>query len=546
MEKPGKIAKWIGAGALYVVVCYGLKQVPFYTDLASGLRLALLLLLPIRRWPLLLFCDAVALTLFTAPRFGIAPFTTLSALITIFGYPLTSVPAALLARKLGFDLSQHSPRQVFNLAAVASVAALVGSLVGIAYVLSCDMSLEAQSITIPSLFETYAIGKVLGVLAVVPAAVWIASMFNASKAITRARLAKAFHDLYTWIGATSGVLLIATVLANSVGPGRLLLPIRLAMFMALVICALTHGARGAGIAVLLVNIALELTQQIQPREPDLVTVHELSALFSMVALLVGAHVSRHQAEALAASAEKDRLMAETRLAELNKGALRRLAQSHADLPQRLLDAQAGFLDELLLDFTHIENQLRDKSLDREEAQQLWWRLSSRTRQEIRARKAAIRPELLDSHGLRAALASGPIAAALYDSGIPFHVRLAHDLSRIPKATQFAVYQLAHGSIARFLQAGVAGCVTLRVRTGRLASREWVAVHVNVALNSAMEQDMENGADISRSLTLLAQAYGGRAREKPLRFGRYDFSAVLFNEDLGTLLDTDASERLASA
>jgi len=546
MEKPGKIAKWIGAAALYIVVCYGLKQVPFYTDLASGLRLALLLLLPMRRWPLLLICDAVALTLFTVPRFGVPPFTTLSALITIFGYPLTSVPAALLARRIGLDLSHHAPRQIFNLAAVAALAALVGSVLGIAYVLSCNMPLGAQQVTIPSLFETYAIGKVLGVFAVVPAAFWIASMFNASKAITRARLAKAFTDLYTWIGATSGVLLVATVLANSVGPGRLLLPIRLAMFMALVVCALRHGSRGAGIAVLLVNIALELTQQIQPREPDLVTVHEIGALFSIIGLLVGTHVSRHQAEALAAAAEKDRLMAESKLAELNKGTLRRLAQNQADLPQRLLDAQAGFLDDLLLDFAPIENQLRDKSVDREDAQLLWWRLSSRTYQEIRARRAAIRPELLDSHGLRAALASGPIAAALSDSGISFHVRLTDNLSNVPKATQFAVYQLAHGSIARFLQVGVAGCVTLRVRTGRLGVREWVAVHVNVALNSDIEQDLERGADISRSLILLAQAYGGRAREKPLRVGRYDFSAVLFNEDINALLHPDSDTQLASA
>ena len=544
MDKPGKVFQWIGIGAIYILVCFGLKQTNFYIDLASGIRLAALLMLPTRFWPALLLCDATALALFTAPRMGVHPFTTASAIITIAGYPLTSIPAALFGKKVGFDLKKGTPRQFGNLLIIAALAALVGTAAGVAYVLSCDMTLAAQKIGLAGLVETYAVGKVLGTLAIVPAGAFIVQAIAGEKGKPRAGAREILTEVFSWTAPIACILLIVGVIANATGPGRLLLPLRLSMFLAIVIYTLRHGARGASISVLLVNVAIELTQQVE-REPDLATIHELSVLLSMIALLIGAHVTRHQKESREAANDAARLMAEAQIFEAERMTFRRLAQNHADLPQRLIEAQAGFLDELLEGFSQFESQLRTQSLDREEAQQLWWRVSSKTRRDIRDKLDSLRPALLETYGLRAALASGPIAAALDSAGIPFYPYLRDDLSHLPRGTQFAVYQLAHGCIARHLQARAAACVTLRIKAGRWGARSWVGILVSIGQNPAFEPEADLGLDTAKSIQKLAQAYGGRIKDRNI-MGRRQVSAVILTDDLEAILPFRSAATKASA
>lgn len=518
MGKAWKALHYLGICAIYCYAYLLLKYAPFYLNLPAALRLAALVAMPVRAWPGLLLADMVANSVYTSPRFGVHPYTDLSAIISIVGYPLSSLPAAWVAKRRKLQLASGSIDQVKTLLIAAACQTIFGTIVGVAYVLSCDMSIQEQHSTVWNVIELYSTGHLLGALTLLPAFGWALYQLTAETHGKRRWPETGYPALAIWMLCAACFCTIGVLLAFTVGPGKLLFPVRLALFLTVVVCTLREGWRGAAVSVLIVNLALELTQVRLGRDPDLATLHELSAFLSAFALWVGALITRHRA-------------ASTRIAADNERLQKQLAR-HASLPLKIKQQHAEMLDHLISNLSVSETLLRGSPGDREQAQQLWWRVISRHRRELRSQRDALKPEVLDSHGLRVALASGPIAAALQDAGVRFYVHAVDSLDGISADVQAAVYHIVHDGITRHLQHGAVEFVSLKMRTGNLAGRRWVGVRVEMGMND--DYSAESGARSRADLVSLAELYGGRFRDSSVRNVRI-LSTVLFEDGLEAIL-----------
>ena len=520
MGRAWKALNYIGIFAIYTVVYYSLRYTPFYLNLAAGVRLAALVLLPYRLWPAILLGDVLANTVFTAPRFGVAPYTDLSAVVTIFGYPASTLPAAWFAKRHGIALSTGKSAEVINLFKATAIQMLAGTAAGLAYVLSCAISIEAQKSTFWNVIELYSIGHALGVLTVVPAACWLWRQFADDPSVPKRWPEADYGRLLGWLLTLACFCTIAVLTAQAVGPGKLLFPIRLALFMTIMIMTVREGWRGAALSVLLVNIALEFTQKEFGREPDLATLHEVSTFICGLALWLGALVGKQRAT--------------TRRMEADNVRLQQLYKRHAEAPMRMRRLHAEWLDGLTEKLKNAEVELRDSTTDREQTLQLWWRVISGYRKEIRAQREALRPALLDTHGLRVALACGPIANTLRDAGVCFHVHAVDTLEGVDGEMQSTIYQLVHDSIVRRLQRHAVGMVSIKLRCGRLGDRRYVGARVNFAMRPDFETPALDSRGESSDLADLAEIFGGRLTEHGDDRRQY-VSAVIFEDSIEAIL-----------
>ena len=527
MNKPGVAVQSVGIGAIYACFCYLSKDTPSHFNVSAGLRMAALLLTPMRLWPAILLGDMWANAAYAAPRFGVAPYTTTSALIAIFLHPLTAVPGAALAHRLRLNLIAPAPADIWKFVASTSSAAILGALSGLAYVLSCTMPLTAQHIDSWGVFEVYFLGVLLGGITVVPAASWIKSE------LCTKREGRDFGDrgrLFALLSITAAVLSVSVWATHKYPSPHLLLPLRLAMLAMVLLCTIKQGMRGAALAILLVNVAIDLTP-FSPRDPELVRVQEISVLVAFTAMLFGAHGAKQIDRLKTFALREERAVA--------------YARQIAAMPERLRSYQASVFDDIYENLAISEQALRDPNLDREQAQQLWWRVISRTRSDLRARREALRPDLLDEFGLKGAVLGCPVIAALHDAGISVHTYLLDDTSKLSAGTQGAAYQLLHEALAEILQSNATRCVTLRIKTGRLGFGYWVALRIVAGITPDFQSGHANLISRSMALADLAEAFGGKLHRKDIA-GRHAVTIWLYDDAIERVLDAPSQSAKVSA
>ena len=518
MDKAWKAFQYLGIGAIYCCAYLLIKHAPFYLNLAAAFHLAVLIIAPVRLWPAVLSITTAACAVYTWPRFGVAPFTNLSAAIAIFAYPANALPAAWFAKKRGLSLASGEARQVTTLFGTALIQGFFTTLAGLAYVLSCDMPIEAQRSSFWNVTELYSVGGILAVLVVLPAMLWV--YHEASIRRKGVKSTDGYSDLAGLIVSAVSFCAIAIVLAHSVGPGKLLFPIRLAMFVVVVVCTLRQGWRGAIFSILIANIAIDLTQLHAGRDQDMATLHEVSIFLCGFALWVGAFVAKQRAATREMAADNVRLQERYR--------------RHADAPLRMRQRHAELLDDLIQKLKDSEVELRDASGDRRLVQQLWWRVISRHRSVLRAQREALHPAVLESHGLRVALSSGPLAANLRSAGVRFHVHAVDSLDGIDPGMQAAMYQLVHDSISRRIESGAVGFVSLKMRCGRIGERRYLGIVINIAMSTGFAAERETAARGNDELADLADLFGGRLSERRTE-NRYRVNAVLFEDGVESIL-----------
>lgn len=529
MSKPGMAVQSVCAGGAYAILYFFLKDTPSHFNLSAGLRLAALMLLPMRLWPAILLGDMWANAVYASPRFGVAPYTALSSVIAIALHPISSLPAALMAKRLRVDLVGPAPRDVWAFLAIIITAAAVNALSGLAFNLSIDVPSAGRVATLWATFELYLLGVVLGALTLIPAAAWLAHVAQGTK-LKPFRL-PGEHWRRWWLLASGSALGLAAAVtvAIAAGQGHLLLPLRLIMFVPVVICTLRDGPRGAAISVLLANLAIDLTP-FAPRDVELVRVQEISVLVCITAMLFGAHGHKQQDSVRQSEAREERALAYVRRFESASDWLR--------------DSQANMLDRLYENLAATETALRDPSIDRQQAQQLWWRIISRTRNELRSRRDALRPALLESRGLKGAVLDCPILAALHEAGVSVHLHLVDDTSRVAVQTQYVAYQLIHEALAEALQRSASECVSIRIRSGSKGSRRWLAVRIVVNIPSEMVDEvvLQQTEQVSH-LQDIAEAYGGAMR-RTICEGRHIVAALLYDQSIEQLMADDAAAQRA--
>ncbi|WP_460457195.1 MASE1 domain-containing protein [Arenimonas alkanexedens] len=432
---PGRNAAWAGVALLSLLAWLGLEQLSAQLwFLPAGLRLALLWLVPTRRWGWL----------------GAAEIAAQATKSMVLGYPLFSttflavcVAPWLIYAAVVFVARGPSPgaaldtptRMLSFLAAGLLGAACVSPLLWL-FLVTVPMSAIDS---LASMF-TFMYGDLIGQLALAPVLV----------AIVYGRLGP--RRVVFWRDMSLAMLGALGIFALLQAYDGLAMYVLLLAFVPLFFLGFRHGWEGAALGTLLLGLVIQALVQGGLLSVSVTMLQLVLAVVGAGALVLGAasaalrqshevlglrhHELAAKNEELAALAGELRQVTQ-RLVRIEEQGQRELAN---DLDYELGHAIHAVGTRISLAFRDVRDEQGTRFLEslREQVRDIQDSLRRALRQ--------LRPSMLDSHGLRHALDNGPLREMLEDGRIAFEASFAGPIDQLDDDARTAAYRICQSAV----------------------------------------------------------------------------------------------------
>ncbi len=488
--------------------------------LPAGLRLACLLLFPVRYWPALIVGEFIPTSYHAwhcQDDFGrlwacIAAIPPIAPLALVVG-------ACRRQTRLLRGEQQINMTMLLGLTLAGAVLTAANN----ALVLSVARMPAGEAlpdITTQVLFG-YFLGNYLGALTLTPAAIamyqWLTERSGGglSAALLQSHLGR---DLL--LGVVVPLLMLAGLVFNSQGDSMQVF--RMAMFLPVAWFTARHGWQGAAIGGALANAAVVLTSTVV-RDPGVIQAQALIAFAITTLLLLGSRIAY---QAHSAQASQVHTMRGFQLAQqglyLEELRLRQVADTLDHIGQSIRESQNSLLDRL----RHHLPANEEHSYSRQVAL---------TQHEMHRLANALYPRGWRERGVPATLRDGPFAQAVRMAGATYQCDLSgRGLSQLAPDVHMTLYRLACEVLVYVLARGPAQHVHLQLRGGYTHGQRWVTMRIVGEASDVDQGDLLPAeAPWKQAMTLLgasglgistirdrAQIYGGlvHLRDRPRGLG----------------------------
>jgi len=310
---------------------------------------------------------------------------------------------------------------------------------------------------------SHAMGAFLGILLLVPLALWLLVPGNrpGSQRIIRSAL------IYLYL------LPMLLYLGNSllIDPnGSVAAMLKILLLAGVVIFSFLHGWRGAALSVAVVSVLMALDNHIRGGGADILEMQLYVSVMGALALLFGASVDELRRSRSLLKIDRDQLQqALAKLATSSRRSLsseelerKRLARElHDEMGQTLTAMQA----QLSLSHQRASNEEQSNGI------QLLEQLTQRLGRSLRSVVNALTPDELDQLGLYAAITYGSPSQMCEYAGVNYTCEIYGDsqlLDRLEMVTNLAAYRIVQEAVNNALK--YANCQNIRVRM-RIGERQ---------------------------------------------------------------------------
>jgi glucose-6-phosphate-specific signal transduction histidine kinase len=524
-EETIRIAWWrhLLVAAVYAAVYAALRSVSVSNwSLPASLRLASLLLLPMRYWPALVVGEAIPVgyqAWLCHGNFGWA-WASFAAFPPI---ALCAPAAAWLRRRMAVVQADGrvSVPAVLSIALACAVLTAAGNVAALASV-QLPAGQPAPALTARIVFG-YFLGNYLGALTLAPLALaargWLANLRPGS-ALVALRHSALLRD-----GAMSLVLPLTALawLGYASGNADAMQVCRIAMFLPVAWLTLRHGWQGAALGGAAASCAVALTSTIV-RDPSVIQAQAIIAFAISTLLMFG---ERLAFPAPAGTSQRERLDREYGLL---------LAQQGLYQEEQRMKHAAEALEQVRQSMRDMQNRLLDRLRDRIPAneERAYSRQAALAQHEMHRLTNALYPRVWREQGEPSTvqLREGPVAMAAAAIGATFECELiGQDLDHLASDVHMALYRLAGETLVYALSRQPTRHVDLVIRGGHSQGQRWVVMRMDCHRASSTDGGMRLAQEqCKKAMSLLgtsglgietirerAQIYGGDAhvRENPL-------------------------------
>ena len=433
---PGRRWAWAGFSALALLAWLGFEQLSAQLwFLPAGLRLALLWLVPTRRWGWLAASE-IGAQITKSLVMGYPLFSTTFIAVCVVPWLVYAGVVLLLRGPNSVPGFEGPTRMIVFLLAGLLGAALVSPVLWM-FLVTIPMS------TADSLASVFAFmyGDMIGQLVLSPLLVAIAHGLPG-----RRRRTRLWRDLgLVLVGALCVFLLLQAY-------GQLAAYVLLLAFAPLFFLGFRHGWEGAALGTAALGVIIQALVQSDLLTVNVTMLQLVLAVVGAGALVLGAAstalrlshealAQRHQElaaknEELGALADELRLVTQ-RLVRIEEQGQRELAN---ELDYELGHAIHALGTRISLAFRDVRDEQGTRFLEslREQVREIQDSLRRALRQ--------LRPPMLDSHGLRHALENGPLREMLEDAGVGYETSFQGPVDALDDDARTAVYRIIQAAV----------------------------------------------------------------------------------------------------
>lgn len=439
--------KGLGIAVVYGLLFFTLKQhTPLTLNLPIGLRLAAFMMAPPRLWPWLVLGEVGAASYWTLnAHFGHGfswAWVAAATMLPVFG---GLCPAALMKNTHG-DVRFDVPLDTATYVGIALFAGVFSAGISTfcASIAGAGVHVQFDSPALPKMFTEFVTGACTANLIMPP-------LFT----VLRDFLASGYKqvregDATIYIGAASYII-VGSLLLKAI-PISFLTIGRCALFAPLLLITMFRGWRGTAAMMAVCCVALQLSERGDAKS-DLLAVQNVATAAMAGILLVGSLITQHKQQSAAQQLQIESLASKLR--------------RHSSRAEAQFRHSAGLVDRLHRAVDEADQRIRNAS-DREAITQSWWSTMKTLRRDLRNLGDMFHPRLLEEKGLRAAIASGPLAHLLMNCNIEFDRRLDGRPSLLSQEMQMSLYRLSYEAACLLLKGGTPETIRLALRIGRVA------------------------------------------------------------------------------
>ncbi|TCV91169.1 two-component system sensor histidine kinase UhpB [Luteibacter rhizovicinus] len=460
-----------------------------YWVLPFGLRFGALLLMRTRDWGWIIGAE-IAGSAVCEWRSGM-PIGGMGFLLGDVPEPVMAAMCLWLLRRAHLHASLNTPEDVARLLLSAMVTATVATAGNAAMMASLHPAAPVEMLG--STFGSDLLGNYLGVLLVVPVLVLIAR-----ERPTQAALAELLLDGLLVMLPSLAILVTLSEYSPQPQFARVLSLAPVLFF------AFRHGWRGAGLAMLITSVGLNVTDDMVGRGAPTAAAHLFLAVAGTGTLMLGAAT-----DALRRSSERV-AQQNVHLAAANQR-LDQLARQLRDAARGNLQAEesqrrhmaAELHDELGQNLTAIQTHIKlaQGRLGQAGLEDIGTSINgilAHMRRALHRMLDSLRPSVLDEFGLLRALDEGPLRDMLAAAGIHYRTDLSGDPRLLDDDTLTAIYRVVQESATNAVRHSGASEFRLRLRIG-----------VRGAVTLALLDIRDNGAGLPPAPAPVRLDSGGR-------------------------------------
>ena len=504
----------LAVAAGYGVAYFLLRQISgSHFQMFSGLRLALLLILPYRFWPALAVGELVPLTINAiecAPLYG------------WLWAAVRAVPPIIPAMPLVYWFRKHWPRLPEKLS--EQVAPWLFCMLSVSIVWgACNLFTFATTImpagyTPPPyhvVAQRYFLGHCVGILTLAPLLLWL---YQARRKTSWLMIWNQFVSSRLALESTVimlPALAFLTWLAVKSAADAAQIA-RMAMFLPVAALTLRHGWRGAAIGGSMASLSVMLAMP-AIHDNNTVIAQAFIALTSSILLLLGGRISALHEH------EKQERIDERRAMQL--------AQNSILMSEKRLHQAA----EALEDMRDIMAVSQDYMFDRFQRLRLlspaeqrgYRRDAAQTQQQLYQLASGLSPRIQREQDLPVTLSNGTLARALDEAGIAYRCDIHNQIpGQLGPVLPIALYRLACEAALHLCTQYHSTRIHLRLRVGMTGERIWALLSVDG--REAANEPFAHATTLQRhlgasgmDLNMLrgqAKIYGGNLRVRSLADG----------------------------
>lgn len=454
--------KQIMAALGYAAGYWMLQKISFpYWVLFAGFRLATLIFIPQRYWAALALGELAPLgylAVSCAPQYGMA-----WAALTAFPTPIVLAMPLVHACKgrLRMLPVRGGVRMGVLLLCMLAVASL-WTLMNTGRLAVTRVPAEYH-IDYGAALARWFIGNFLGVLTVVPLAVWVRDAWRSTTVGERWQRVMDSRLLMESAFLLVPALGLLVWIAAHASADRSQDAARMAMFLPVVVLALRHGWQGAAIGGTLASVAVVLTMK-SMEDAGAIQAETFIAFAISSMLLLGSRISvLNQRDAM------ERMQVQDALG---------LARRNIAIGEARLRVAAEFLEQIRemihVGYEHMLTQLRHTpSVD----SRLYARQAALAQEQLFRLSDGLYPTGWRDKDLMLALRQGPLARALDEAGVSYWCEARGDFSKVSSTLHLAVYRLVGECLALTCQDLPPTHVRVRLRAGQRDGQPWVGLRL---------------------------------------------------------------------
>lgn len=453
--------KHVAIVATYALVLWLFRQIiiPHYI-LLSGVRIAVLTLLPYRYWLALIIGEEFALVPMT-----VACWTQLGVVWSLLNLiPATAfmAPVVYVARERGPMIGKTGHVHVMMVLVCTLMVSAVCTAYNVLMVSTANLPPNYPTIHYGQLAAEWLLGNFLGILTLVP------TVLAAHERVKQHGWKELLSHVIESRAVFESLCLIVPMLAALLWIGFTLPHVRgiaqVCLFLPVVWLALRHGWQGAAFGGSLASLAVVV---LMPEKFDHSTLQaEVIVAFAIsTMLLAGARIG-----VLNQRAEKER--ADMRLAL-------ELARSNFHIGEMQMRSAAQALDQIretvrggymlmLGRLRHLQPAIDDGG---------YMRVALNAQDQLYGLAESLYPQSWRERGLPSALREGAVARMLDEAGIHYSCDFRGPISRLSMSLHLAIYRTVCEGIGEGCNRKDVSAVHVRVRAGDRDGRRWVVVQL---------------------------------------------------------------------